>query len=91
VTTYAVHPGAVATDIYRRVPRPFRGLMMARLLSPAEGARTQVRCAADPVLAHQTGLYYAGETPTSPNPLAGDPSLVEELWDRSEAWVADYL
>jgi NAD(P)-dependent dehydrogenase (short-subunit alcohol dehydrogenase family) len=91
VTTYAVHPGAVATDIYRRVPRPFRGLMMAKLLSPAEGARTQVRCAADPALADQTGLYYAREKPADPNPLAGDPNLVEDLWDRSEAWVADYL
>jgi NAD(P)-dependent dehydrogenase (short-subunit alcohol dehydrogenase family) len=91
VTTYAVHPGAVATDIYRRVPRLFRGLMVARLLSPAVGARTQVRCATDPVLAGETGLYYAREEPEPPNPLAGDLTSVEDLWERSEVLVTDYL
>jgi NAD(P)-dependent dehydrogenase (short-subunit alcohol dehydrogenase family) len=91
VTTYAVHPGAVATDIYRRVPRPVRNLMVASLLPPAEGARTQVRCAADPALARETGLYYAREQSEPPNPLAGDTQLVEELWVRSEEWVEQYL
>ncbi len=91
LNTYAAHPGGVATDIYRRVPRPIRGLLTRLMLSPEEGARTQIRLAVDPALTDQTGLYYANERSKQPSPLAGDKQLVDELWDRSEAWVAGYL
>ena len=89
--TYAAHPGGVATDIYRRVPQPVRGLITRVLLTPEEGARTQIRLAVDPALADQTGLYYANERPKQPSPLARDEQLAEELWARSEEWVAGYL
>jgi NAD(P)-dependent dehydrogenase (short-subunit alcohol dehydrogenase family) len=89
--THAAHPGGVATDIYRRVPKPVRGLITRVLLTPEEGARTQIRLAVDPTLADQTGLYYANERPKQPSPLARDEQLVEELWARSEEWVAGYL
>jgi retinol dehydrogenase-12 len=89
--TYAVHPGGVATDIYRRVPRPIRGLLTRMMLTPEQGARTQIRLAVDPTLADQTGLYYANERSKQPSPLADDVRLAEELWARSEAWVAGYL
>jgi NAD(P)-dependent dehydrogenase (short-subunit alcohol dehydrogenase family) len=89
--TYAAHPGGVATDIYRRVPQPIRGLITRVLLTPEEGARTQIRLAVDPALADQTGHYYANERPKQPSPLARDEQLAEELWARSEAWVAGYL
>ena len=91
LTTYAAHPGGVATDIYRRVPRPIRGLLTRLMLSPEEGARTQIRLAVDPALTGQTGLYYAKERQKQPSPLAGDQQLVDELWARSQAWVAEYL
>lgn len=89
--TYAAHPGGVATDIYRRVPQPIRGLITRVLLTPAEGARTQVHLAVDPALADQTGLYYADQRPKQPSSLARNEQLAEELWARSEAWVAGYL
>ena len=34
VTTYALHPGVIASDIWRRVPWPVRPLMKARMRSP---------------------------------------------------------
>ncbi len=89
--SYAAHPGGVATDIYRRVPRPIRGLLTRMMLTPEEGARTQIRLAVDPALTDQTGLYYAKERQKQPSPLAEDQQLVDELWARSEAWVAEYL
>ena len=33
ITTYALHPGVVASDIWRRVPWPVRPLMKMRMLS----------------------------------------------------------
>jgi NAD(P)-dependent dehydrogenase (short-subunit alcohol dehydrogenase family) len=91
ITTYAAHPGAVATDIYRRIPKPIRAIVTASMLTPAQGARTQLRCVVDPDLAGQTGLYYAEEGVKDPNPLARDSNLASELWARSAEWVGDFL
>ena len=91
LTTYAAHPGAVATDIYRRVPGPIRALVTASMLTPEEGARTQLRCAVDPALSGESGLYYAEERAKEPSALAQDESLINELWMRSEQWVSSYL
>ena len=38
VTTYALHPGVVASDIWRRVPWPVRPIITRRMLSVDEGA-----------------------------------------------------
>ena len=38
VTTYALHPGMVASDIWRRVPWPVRPLIQRRMLTVEQGA-----------------------------------------------------
>ncbi len=88
VTTYALHPGVVASDIWRRVPQPLRWLMTRRMIGPEEGARTTLHCALAPERAAETGLYYARCAPRPPSALAQDSALAAELWLRSEAWVA---
>ena len=87
VTTYALHPGSVATDIWRRVPWPVRPLLTRNMLPPAEGARTSIYCATAPQVAEETGLYYDNERPKEANPVA-TPELARELWDRSTEWAA---
>ena len=42
VTSYALHPGVIASDIWRRVPWPVRPLMTRRMQTPEQGARTSV-------------------------------------------------
>src|SRR5205823_7424329 len=51
VTTYAVHPGVVETDVWRRVPVPFRWVIKKFMLSPEQGAESSLRCATAPELA----------------------------------------
>jgi retinol dehydrogenase-12 len=87
VTTYALHPGVIASDIWRKVPRPARAVMTRRMDSPRNGAKTSVYCATAPELADETGLYYDECAPRQPG-SAVTPSLALELWRRSEAWVA---
>ena len=48
VTTFALHPGVVASDIWRRVPQPFRALVTRRMLSTGQGAATSLYCATSP-------------------------------------------
>ena len=87
VTTYALHPGVVASDIWRSVPWPIRPLMKLRMVSNEEGARTTLLCATAPSLASHSGRYYDRCRERSPSPLALDDELARELWERSSEWV----
>jgi retinol dehydrogenase-12 len=87
VTTYALHPGVVASDIWRRVPWPVRPLMTRRMLSVDEGAATSLYCAASPEVALASGLFYDKCAQRAPSRVATD-ELGRELWDRSQAWTA---
>ncbi|HEY5986425.1 MAG TPA: SDR family oxidoreductase [Streptosporangiaceae bacterium] len=87
VTTYALHPGVVASDIWRRVPWPVRPLIKRGMLSTEEGARTPVYCATSPEIAGVSGLFYHDCHERKPSRVA-TPELAQQLWERSEAWVA---
>ena len=87
VTTYAVHPGIVASDVWRGVPRPLRRLIRRFMVSPEEGAKTSLYCATSEEVAEQTGGYYDRCQLTSPSPLANDVNLAALLWQASEQWI----
>jgi retinol dehydrogenase-12 len=90
VTTYALHPGVVASDIWRRVPWPVRPLVTRRMLSVDQGAATSLYCATSPAVASESGLFYDKCAPRPASPVA-TPELAAELWQRSQAWTAAYL
>ena len=87
VTTYALHPGVVASDIWRKVPWPLNTLIKLAMISTEEGAATSLYCACAPEVARETGLYYDECRAKTPSRLAQDPALAAELWKRSEEWV----
>jgi len=87
VTTYSLHPGAVASNIWRAIPQPFQWLMKQFMLSNEEGARTPLYCATAPELASSTGRFYDKCREVAPNRLAEDASLAKELWIRTEEAV----
>ena len=87
LTTYALHPGVVASDIWRRVPWPVRPLITARMLSVEEGARTSLYCATSADVAGESGLFYDKCALREPGRDA-TPELAAELWRRSEQWTA---
>jgi len=58
VSTYAVHPGVVGSDLWRRIPWPFRAVITRSLLTNEQGAETTLHCACAPEVADQTGLYH---------------------------------
>jgi retinol dehydrogenase-12 len=82
-----LHPGVVASDIWRRVPWPVRPLLTRRMLSTEQGARTSLFCATDPRVAAASGRYYEDCREREPSPVA-TADLAAELWQRSEAWTA---
>ncbi|MGH7673283.1 MAG: SDR family NAD(P)-dependent oxidoreductase [Gemmatimonadales bacterium] len=87
VTTYALHPGAVASNIWRALPRPLQWFGKLFMLSNEEGARAPLYCATDPELATTSGRYYNRGREARPSALAEDATLAQELWIRTEAAV----
>jgi retinol dehydrogenase 12 len=88
VTTYSLHPGVVATDIWRGVPWPLRPLIKLAMISPERGTATTLYCATSPAVADETGRYYDNCRPRQPSALAQDSALAAELWKRSESWTS---
>ncbi len=87
VTTYSLHPGAIASDVWREVPFGLRHAMKLFMRSTEEGARTSLYCATSPDVAEHTGRYYDDQREKQPSAVVTD-ELAAELWARSEAWVA---
>jgi len=87
VTTYSLHPGVVATEVWRSVPWPLGWLLKLALISPQRGAQTTLHCATSASAAAQTGLYYDECRPKFPSRVAQDAALARTLWERSEQWV----
>ncbi len=88
VTVNALHPGAVATDIWDGAPwfaRPV--LHVAKrlfMITPDEGGRTITHLAIDSSVEGQTGGYYENNELKRPADLALD----DELGDRLRAECA---
>jgi len=87
ITAYALHPGVVASDIWRRVPWPVRPLITRRMITTEEGARTSLYCATAPELAQVSGRFYDGCRERKASAVATG-ELAGTLWQRSEAWTA---
>lgn len=87
VTSYSLHPGVVASDIWRRIPWPVRPLVTRRMLTVDQGAQTSLYCATSPELAEVSGRYYDDCAEREPNPVA-TAELAGQLWQRSEEWTA---
>jgi retinol dehydrogenase-12 len=90
VCSYVLHPGLVASDIWRRVPWPVRPLVTRRMLSVEQGAATSLYCVTSAEVAADSGLFYDSCARREPSPAA-TPELAGELWLRSDGWAAAYL
>ncbi len=88
ITTYSLHPGVVASDVWRQVPWPFRSIIKRFMITVEDGAQTTLYCATAIEAGQETGLYYDESKVKKPSRLARDEALATELWTRSEAWVA---
>ena len=88
VTTYSLHPGVVASDVWRRIPWPIRPLIKMFMITNEQGALTTLYCATSPSCAAESGLYYDKCKPKTPSKLGRDDELARELWTRSQQWVA---
>jgi retinol dehydrogenase 12 len=88
VHCYALHPGVVASDIWRKIPWPLSSLIKLRMLTTEDGARTSVYCATAQNVANETGLYYDKSAAVRTSPTGADAELARALWAFSEKGIA---
>ena len=90
VTTYAVHPGVVFTDLFRHVESsigPLKYVLNLPLCffmkSCRDGAQTTIHCAVAEELARESGKYYSDCAEVEPSTEAKDDAIAKDLWDVS--------
>ncbi|HEY2514571.1 MAG TPA: hypothetical protein VGI39_27090, partial [Polyangiaceae bacterium] len=87
VHTYSLHPGVIASDVWREIPWGVRHLMKLFMISNEEGAKTTLHCATSEQAGLESGRYYDACREKKPSAVALDEKLARELWDRSASWV----
>ena len=89
VTANCLHPGVVATGIFRNAPRWLRIVLASPLvLTPEKGADTLLWLATAPEVAEVSGCYFVRRKPVRPSRAARDPASARRLWEASEALTA---
>ena len=88
VTVNALHPGHVATDIWKtdfRIIGPaLKWLMGLFALTPEQGADNSIFLATSPVVEGITGKYYVQREATLSSPFSRIETVAQRLWDISE-------
>jgi NAD(P)-dependent dehydrogenase (short-subunit alcohol dehydrogenase family) len=84
ITVNALHPGVVATEIWRQIPI-LRVVSRWFMLTPEQGARTTVHLAASPDVDGVTGQYFNKCQPAKTTRLSRNDVLQERLWATSVA------
>lgn len=81
----SLHPGQIASDIWRPIPQPFRSLITRALkMKPVElGGDVLAKAADIDLTAADAPLYLHLFKPKAPNPLALRADLATKLWDMS--------
>ena len=89
ITANCLHPGAVATDLLRKLPWLLYALISPFLLTPEQGAATQLLLASSPQVEGVSGGYYVKCKAARSSPRSYDASARKRLWEVSEA-MADF-
>ena len=83
VTANCLHPGAVATNIFRSLPKPIEALIKLVTLSPEKGAETSIYLASSPEVEGLTGKYFVKKTATKSSSESYNEEVARRLWDES--------
>ncbi len=85
-----VHPGVVATGLWRKLPKLVSWLLDKFLISPEEGAKTTMVVATTPGL-KVTGQYFADSKIAKVKDTALDTKLQDELYQFTLETLSEYI
>ena len=92
ITVNALHPGLIATDIFRRnygILGPFiQWIISHRSITPEEGADNTVFLSTSTDVEGVSGRYFVKRNAVKSAPLSYDEALAKRLWEVSERLTA---
>jgi NAD(P)-dependent dehydrogenase (short-subunit alcohol dehydrogenase family) len=88
IATNAVHPGAIATGIWRAAPGPVRAILGVVLPPPTKGAIPVIRLATSADVEGVTGQYFDKMRRAVPSSAARDDADAARLWSLAEATLS---
>ena len=84
VTANCLHPGGVATGLFRNLPKPIEALIKLVTISPEKGADTSVYLASSPEVEGVTGRYFAKRRETRTSNESYNEEVARRLWEVSD-------
>ena len=89
VTVNCLHPGHVATDIWKTsfpfLGPAFKWIISRFALTPEQGADNSIYLASSPEVEGITGKYFVKHDPVQSSPISYDKKIAQKLWETSEA------
>lgn len=85
IAVNCVHPGVVATDVFREYPRWFNRVLNRFISKPEDAAEHVVRLASSSALDGVTGKYFSKSEEKAIATSAESQGDRERVWTRSEA------
>ena len=91
VTSNALHPGGVDSEIYRELPKYQYKVIKLFLIPTTKPAALIKTIATDPKWENRNGDYVRLQTPAFKSSKAKDMQLAQQLYDQSIQFVGKYL
>jgi NAD(P)-dependent dehydrogenase (short-subunit alcohol dehydrogenase family) len=85
VTVNCLHPGTVATGLFRNLPKPIEALIKLVTVNPDKGAMTSVYLASSPDVEAVSGKYFVRKRATQTSKESYNKEVARRLWEVSEA------
>lgn len=86
-TANSLHPGIVATNLWRHVPEDAGKY---KLKTVEQGASTGIYLAVHPEVKNISGEYFSNCKVSAPSKFAQDSELAAQLWQKSEQFAGKY-
>lgn len=91
ITNNALHPGGVASDIYRDLPKPVYEVMKLGLVPTSIPAKLITQMATGDEWSNRNGEYVSAHMPDWKSPHAKNQQLARDLYAQSMDLVKKYL
>ena len=83
VTSNALHPGNVRSDIWREIPQPARSLVMLALITPERPSQLITDMAVSEEHHGRNGEYLAAQTPSPVRRYTKNQAAQDDLYAKS--------
>lgn len=91
VTSNALHPGGVDSEIYRELPKYQYAAIKLFLIPPSKPAQLIKKIALDPSWMNRSGDYVSLQTPALRSGRAKNKVLANQLYDETYELIQHYL